>query len=123
MKKEGSVSLVFIFFLVLIGSKVVDAYRKAEFKEAHPYPKTTLVCNCMSGIPIYDSWSVDRKVEAYAPDGEVCEVHSVNDEARNKTLEPNAAYKFIDYKPHLYVACPSGHGFVYTSQTTYPTQP
>jgi hypothetical protein len=112
---------IFIGFIVLIAlSRLFSALERAEFKKAHPYPTTVLSCSsCEGGIPIYDSWSTERLVDVYAPNGEECEVTSNYTLSSIATAKPNAKYTYIDSKPHLYVRCPSGHGFVYTAHTTF----
>jgi len=103
------------------GLALVGCY---DYKANHPYPTTVLSCtDCQSGIPIYDAWSSDRQVDAYGKDGEECEVTSNYTLSAMQTQQPNAAYVFVDWEPHLYLRCPSGHGFVYTSHTSFGRTP
>ena len=110
-----------LLLLVAI-TRFLNAYQKAEFKAANPNPTTILSCsNCPGGIPIYDSWSTTRGIDSYGENGEECEVSAVYTPSYIATLQPNAAYQYIDTRPHLYLRCQSGGGFVYTSHTTYNT--
>jgi len=112
-----------LFFALLVFSAIarfISAYEKTQFKKEHPNPRTFLNCpDCKPGIPIYDSWSTERGLDSYGQHGDECEITSIYTTETSKTLQPNAAYQYIDLEPHLYVRCPSGHGFVYTSHTTF----
>ncbi len=115
----------FLTVLLVISGivRLINASEQARYKEEHPNPTTYMSCQtCRSGIPIYDSWSTTREIDAYAQNGEKCEVTSNYTTSRIKTLQQNAKYTYIDTEPHLYVRCPSGHGFVYTSHTTFGGQ-
>ena len=98
----------------------MSALEKAEFKAEHPYPRTFLNCtSCSPGIPIYDGWSTERKISAYGKHGEECEVTSNVTPSIAQTRQPNSKYGYIDTEWRLYVRCPSGQGYVYTSHTTF----
>lgn len=113
-------SIITILLVLSAIAKFIDAYQKSQYQSEHPNPKVYLNCpDCSLGIPIYDSWSTTRKIESYGQNGEECEVSENYTTSYSQTLQPNAAYTYIDTKPHLYVRCPSGQGFVYTSHTTF----
>jgi len=114
--KNTAVAIGTILFIIYIISKIGSAAERAQYKEDHPYPRVYLDCaTCNSGIPIYDSWSTERAVDDYGRQGEECEVTSEYTTSYSLTLQPNASYEYIDFEPHLYVRCPSGHGFIYSS--------
>jgi len=101
-------------------ARFATAYERAEYKAQNPNPTAQLSCpQCRPGIPIYDSWSTERKIVAYGQDGEQCEVTANYTTSYISTLAPRAQYTYVDREPHLYVRCPSGRGFVYTTQTTF----
>ena len=118
-KKLGC-SIFGVLFIVATVARVSTAIQRTQFKEENPNPTTHLSCQtCQTGIPIYDSWSIDREIVTYAQNNEECEVSANYTSSYIATLQPRAKYTYIDTKPHLYVRCPSGHGFVYTSNTTF----
>ena len=118
MKKIGISVFVFIMIVVAI-SRFSAGYNKAQIKKSKPKIYTYLRCaDCDLGIPIYDSWSTERTA-IYAPDGEKCEVSEVITKSSIPTFQARAEYEYIDTEPFLYLLCPSGHGFVYMSHTSY----
>ena len=122
MKNQRAIgcSIITIILVVLIIMRIINASQQAQFKSEHPNPTTTLDCaSCSQGIPMYDSWSSSRTIVAYGHNGDQCEVSSYYTTTYSLTLQPRAAYTFIDMLPHLYLNCPTGSGFVYTSQTTF----
>jgi hypothetical protein len=113
-------SIIFTIIIIILGiTKLASLIQWSQFERNNPNPKIYLNCsNCSNGIPIYDSWSITREVIAYGRNGDECEVSAIYSYYDILTLQPNAKYAYIDLQPHLYIHCPSGDGFVYTSHTT-----
>jgi hypothetical protein len=116
----GGISII---TLLIIGistlSKINNVSKEIQYQSSIPDFDTYLDCqNCANGIPIYDSWSEDRQVVAYGKNGEKCIVSHNYTHNEILTNQPRASYKYIDTELRLYVNCPSGSGFVYTSHTT-----
>jgi hypothetical protein len=111
--------LIIIWILAQLG-RVNNAIKVYQSHKANPYPTTFLNCQyCSEGIPIYESWSKSRNVDAWGKQREQCEVHANYTNTYIKTLIPDAGYEYVDMEPHLYLSCPSGQGFVYTNHTTF----
>lgn len=124
-KSSGrSIGSIVIGILVISGVvRMLNAYERAEYKAANPNPTTRLNCSdCISGIPIYDSWSTTREIVAYGQNGDECEVSANYTQTYIATIQPRSSYTYIDVEPHLYLRCPTGQGFVYTSNTLFSGQ-
>jgi len=116
-------SIITIILVLSAIAKFISAYQKSQYQSEHSNPKVYLNCpDCKPGIPIYDSWSTTRKIDSYGQNGDECEVTANYTYSYIKTLQPHAAYIYVDTEPHLFVRCPNGQGFVYTSHTTF-TEP
>jgi hypothetical protein len=113
-------SIFSILALISITAKVITGISRAGDQSEYVAPKVLLSCiSCTGGIPIYDSLSITRGINSYGKNGEECEVSTrltTEDMIKN---QPNAQYIYFDTEPYLYLYCPSGDGYAYTSQTTY----